>query len=368
MKSIKDLTREKPIIFQLDKINNILVLMPDKHMGNLVVSIPAIVALQELYHDKTFCLMVDSAYSEIVENLSGINQLVYYPRQQLRSSSIINQSACFLKFIRKLRSFKPDIAIDLEGRELSSTLSFLSGAPLRVGSATGRRSFFYNRKARLRSGSHRVFTYFDIASAVGAESRLEEHYLKTSEKKAHSLKRLLLNKGIAVERPIACIHSGAGKLYKQWSSSKFIHIADWLVDKEFQVVFIGSKEESEKNDTVISRMKNNAFNVAGELSLGELMSLFKISSLYIGNDSGPMHIAAAMKTPVVALFGSANENRWGPLTKRSVVLRGEEPCQRCNGNDCEYGFKCVRSIQTDSVKTAIKGLMNEVKGINEKKI
>ena len=68
-------------------------------MGNLVVSVPAIQALQEFYHDKTFCLVVDSAYSEIVENLSGVDQLMYYPRQQLRSSSIINQSVCFLKFI-----------------------------------------------------------------------------------------------------------------------------------------------------------------------------------------------------------------------------------------------------------------------------
>jgi len=337
-------------------------------MGNLVVSVPAIQALQEFYHDKTFCLVVDSAYSEIVENLSGVDQLMYYPRQQLRSSSIINQSVCFLKFIRQLRCVKPDIAIDLEGRELSSTLSFLSGAPLRVGSATARRSFFYNRKARLRSGSHRVFTYFDIASTAGVECRLEEYYLKTSKEKVHSLKGLLLNKGISVERPIACIHSGAGKQYKQWNSTKFIHIADWLVDKEFQVVFIGSKEESDKNEILISRMKNNAFNLSGTLSLGELMSLFEISSIYIGNDSGPMHIAAAMKTPIVALFGAANEKRWRPLSKGSVVLRGEEPCQQCKGNNCEYGFKCVRSIHADSVKTAIRGLMNEVKGFNEKKV
>ena len=356
------------MLSNFEKTGSVVVLMMDKHMGNLVVSIPAIHALQKVYHDKTFCLVVDSAYSEIVENLSGVDQLMYYPRQQLRASSIINQSICFLKFIRQLRSVKPDIAIDLEGRELSSTICFLSGAPLRVGSSTCRRSFFYNRKARLQSGSHRVFTYFDIASAVGAESRFEEYYLKTSKKKEHSLKGLLLNKGISVERPIACIHSGAGKLYKQWSSSKFIHMADWLGDNEFQVVFIGSKEESDKNDTLISRMKHKAFNFAGVISLGELMSLFEFSSLYIGNDSGPMHIAAAMKTPVVALFGSANEKRWGPLSKSSVVLRGEEPCDKCKGNDCEYGFKCVRSIHPDSVKAAIKGLMDEAKGFNEKKI
>ncbi len=342
-------------------------MMLDKHMGNLVVSIPAIHALQKVYHDRTLCLVVDSAYSEIVENLSGVDQLMYYPRQQLRSSSIINQSVCFLKFISQLRSVKPDIVIDLEGRELSSTISFLSGASLRVGSSTAKRSFLYNRKARLRRGSHRVYTYFDIASAVGAESRLEEHYLKSSETKAESLKRLMHNRGISVGKPIACIHSGAGKSYKQWNSSKFIHLADWLVDNEYQVVFIGSKEESDKNDTLISSMRNKAINVAGEISLGELMALFEISSLYIGNDSGPMHMAAAMKTPVVALFGSANEKRWRPLSKSSVVLRGEEPCQQCKGNNCEYGFKCVRSIHPDNVKTAIKGLMEEVKGFNEQK-
>jgi heptosyltransferase-3 len=103
---------------------------------------------------------------------------------------------------------------------------------------------------------------------------------------------------------------------------------------------------------------HKAYNLGGSLSIGELMALFEMSSLFLGNDSGPMHLAAAMGTPVVALFGPVDEGRWRPLSPNSVVLRGQEPCDDCRSKrkDCD-NFPCITLLSPNKVKEAINELL-----------
>ena len=88
------------------------------------------------------------------------------------------------------------------------------------------------------------------------------------------------------------------------------------------------------------------------------MALFEKSSLFIGNDSGPMHLAAAVGIPVVALFGPAVEAEWGPISKEAIVLRGEQRCEKCTGKNCQHDFKCIRMISVYDVKAAAEKLIN----------
>jgi len=344
-----------------EEMMDILILMPDRHLGNLVVSTHAMRAIRESYREARIHLLVDTAYMEVVETL-GFDTLIPYPREGLKRGNILMRLRRYMRLIHSLRVINPDIAVDLEGREYSSVLTYLSGADVRFGPATSKRAFLYNRKVNPGDYRHKVFKYISIASAMGA-GMVTGFNLRPSDDKRRTLHQKLRDYGVSLDKPIICIHSSAGKLYKKWGHEGFAVISDWLSSRGLQVVFVGSANDIDDVKKIGSITRYPFYNTAGRLSIGELMSLFELSLLFLGNDSGPMHLASAIGLPVVALFGPADETRWGPLSARSAVLRGDEPCEECMGKDCEYGFRCIRGLSADDVKDAISTLLDMEKRI-----
>jgi ADP-heptose:LPS heptosyltransferase len=352
------------MLFNEADVNTVLVLMPDKHMGNLVVSLPAIVALKEFFGEKSFFLAIDEAYGDIAESLISRENVLLYPRKQIGGKNFFRIGAVFSEFVRQMRKISPDIAIDLQGGYASSVLTYLSGAPLRVARFTAKRPYLYNRRIRLVKGRQRVYYYTDIAYAAGAGDIDIYYRLGAVDAKKASLAGKLSDEGIRSDMPVACIHPGAGKVFKQWNSEGFADVSDWLFSKGFQVVLVGGKSDLKKIGEIISLTKHGVHNLGVKLSLGELVALFERSSLFIGNDSGPMHLAASAGIPVVALFGSARENRWRPLSERAIVLRGEEKCQICASEKCQFDFKCIKTLSSEAVKTAITTLLGHEAAID----
>jgi len=345
------------MLFNEADVNTVLVLMPDKHMGNVVVSLPAIVALKEFFREKSFFLAIDEAYSDIVESFIGMENVFLYPRKQIMKNHFIRRASIFSRFILQMREISPDIAIDLQGGYASSVLTYFSGAPLRVARFTAKRPYLYTRRIKLVKGRQRVYNYTDIASAAGA-SDIDIYYrLRAVDAKKVSLGKKLSDEGVKSDIPIACIHPGAGKVFKEWNSEGFADVSDWLFSEGFQVLLVGGKGDLKKIREIISITKRTAYNLGGKLSLGELVALFEMSSLFIGNDSGPMHLAASTGIPIVALFGPARENRWRPLSERAVVLRGTEKCQICTSEGCQFDFKCIKTLSSEAVKNAITTLL-----------
>ena len=343
-----------------NNVKKVLVLMTDKHLGNVVVSLPAIHELREFFQGSNLHLVVDNSYIEIAEAAMGPEKIVCYPRKQVQDNPVIKRVWKFLQFARKLKGLSPDITVDLDGRQVSGLLTLISGAPLRIGAAGADWPYFYNKKVRISPGKHRVFRYLEIVSAAGAGSDSRDFQLHATDAKRTSLKHTLSGVGIKAEGPIACIHPGAGKRFREWTSEGFSEVADWLSAKGFQVVFVGGSGDSNKINDILSLSGSKPFNLGGKLSIGELIALLEISSLYIGNDTGPLHLAAAAGTlPVIGLFFRPGaETTWYPFTRKSMVLKGDAGCQNCKGKHCEYDFKCTRMISSEEVKQAVETLLN----------
>ena len=341
-----------------DKISSVLIVMMDRHLGNLVVSLSSIVALQEYFRAKKVYLVVDSAYREAVESITGFDRLFYFPRREIYASKVLRKTVLYLKFIKKVRSISPDTVIDLQGGSASSAVSFFSGAAYRLSNSFAKRSYVYNTKIDLPVGKHKVHSYTEIAIALGANIEDPYYQLHVFESRRSSLGSVLKKHGINFEKPIISIHTGAGNIHKQWTTEGFAEVADWLSAQGFQVIFVGADRDLEKINATLSLIGHKAYNLGGSLSIGELMALFEMSSLFLGNDSGPMHLAAAMGTPVVALFGPVDERRWRPLSPNSVVLRGQEPCDDCRSKrkDCD-NFPCITLLSPNKVKEAIGELL-----------
>jgi heptosyltransferase-3 len=341
-----------------DKILSVLIVMMDRHLGNLVVSLSSIVALQEYFREKNVYLAVDSAYREAVESIAGFDRIFYFPRREIYESKVLRRTVLYFKFIKNIRSISPHAAIDLQGGSASSALSFFSGAAYRLSNSSAKRSYVYNTKIDLPVGKHKVHSYTEIAIALGANIDDPYYRLHASENRRSSLGSVLRKHGISFEKPIISIHAGAGNIHKQWTIEGFAEVADWLSLQGFQVIFVGADRDLDKIDATMSMLGHTAYSLGGSLSIGELMALFEMSSLFLGNDSGPMHLAAAMGTPVVALFGPVDERRWRPLSPNSVVLRGQEPCDDCRSKrkDCD-NFPCITLLSPNKVKEAIDSLL-----------
>ena len=348
------------MLVSYDKIRTVLIVMMDRHLGNLVVSLSSIVALQEYFREKNIYFVVDSAYREAVESIDGFDRIFYFPRREIYGNNVLRRTVLYLKFINKIRSISPDAVIDLQGGSASSAVSFLSGAAYRLSNSSARRSYVYNTKIALPVGKHKVHSYMEIAIALGANIDDPRYRLHGSERRRNSLGPVLRKHGITSEKPIISIHVGAGNIHKQWSTEGFAEVADWLSAQGFQIIFVGAGRDQDKIDATMSLISHKAYNLGGSLSIGELMALFEMSSLFLGNDSGPMHLAAAMGIPIVALFGPVDEKRWRPLSPNSVVLRGQEPCDDCRIKlkDCD-NFPCITLLSPKKVKEVIGELLAE---------
>jgi ADP-heptose:LPS heptosyltransferase len=342
----------------IDKVDTVLTLMPDKHIGNLVVSLPAIDALIKHFKGKKFYLIIDNAYREIVESIISEENIKFYPRKQSNTGGYLRRALSYIEFMHKIRRMQPDIAIDLQGGHTSSLITLFSGAASRVAGSFTKRSYAYNLKVNVSEGKHKVYSYLEIAAAVGAPVNEKAYRLQSAGARRLSLENKLRNIGLISERPIVTVHPGGGRFQKLWTVSGFATIADWLAAGEYQVVFVGGPGELDRTGEIISLLNHQTYNLVGLLSLGELMALFEISSLFLGNDSGPMHLAAAMGTPLVGMFGYADENRWGPRSEKSIVLRGEERCHDCSKKECQDP-KCINKLSSDAVKSAIETLLQK---------
>ena len=346
------------MLLKTDKISSVLVLMMDRHLGNLVVSLSSIAALQKYFHNKKCHFAFDSSYQEVVEGVNGLNNIISFPRREIYKSSLLKRVFLYLRFINSLRSTHCDVTIDLQGGDASSIASFLSGASWRLSNSSAIRPYIYNIKVDLPVGEHKVRSYTKIAETIGATIDESLYRLYPSSLRTESLHKILALHGVALNRPIISIHAGAGNIHKQWTTEGFVEITDWLASKGYEVIFVGSDRDLDKIKAIMTRLKPKAHNLGGSLSLGELMALFHMSSLFLGNDSGPMHLAAAVGTPVVGLFGPVDEKRWGPLSANSIVLRGQEACEDCREKRKEcHDFPCITTLQPEKVMQAISELL-----------
>jgi ADP-heptose:LPS heptosyltransferase len=198
----------------IDKVNTVLTLMPDKHIGNLVVSLPAIDALIKHFQGKEFYLIIDNAYREIIEGIIREEYIKFYPRKQFNTGSYLSRALSYIVFMRDIRRVQPDIVVDLQGGHSSSIITLFSGAFTRVASSLTNRPYAYNVQIDLAEGKHKAYSYIEIAAAVGAPVSEKAYRLQSTMARRVSLENKLRNIGLVSKRRIVTVHPGVGRLQK----------------------------------------------------------------------------------------------------------------------------------------------------------
>lgn len=331
-----------------------ILLFPTHYLGNFVLCLPWIKEIIKQYPDTV--LVIDPKFSELLRLASiNPNHTIFYPRIKLaKGQGLSVRLIHFLKFIRQLRKCKSSDLIDLEGERFTGVLSLLSGSKNRIGPKQKHSNRFYTQSHNLNYAHHRFDSYGEIISRWKAIKAPLNEVEYTMPRLALSFVHRL-GQPSRSRPPIVAIHVGASTYTKRWPASHFVGLATDLSNHGYKVVWIGADIEdqriAEKIELELKGIKS--VNFCGKLSCVELISLLKSASLFIGADSGPMHVAASTGIPVIGLFGITNEVIWAPLGSKSEIIRGPLGCKlACKNKRCVAGNRCMVSLNPQRVADA----------------
>ncbi|MFC1508172.1 glycosyltransferase family 9 protein [Candidatus Omnitrophota bacterium] len=297
---------------------------------------------------------------EIVKGNPSLNEVIVFDKK-VRHKGIL-KTLCFAIWLRKKRF---DLALILHSTARVNLLFFLSGIPMRVGYKRGKLDFLLTKGLSYtkRLGEKHESEYsLDVLRSVGIDataSPLKVSVLPESEKKVNEL---LLENGVKRGERIIVIHPGASHVSKMYPQENFAKLADVLVERfRARIVLVSSAEQSDIGERVKLLMRNKPVVLCGKTSLGDLAALFKKADLFISNDSGPVHIACAVGTPLVSIFSrnqkGLSPTRWKALGDKSVFLHKDVGCVECLAHNCKKGFLCLRSVTVDEILEHAAGLL-----------
>jgi len=283
-----------------------------------------------------------------------------------------------VRFLRAIRRRRFDCVIDLTDGDRSAILALLSGAAIRIGFNEEHRwrGLLYTSVVQTDPKSHRVERDLEAVRALGIEPKAGPLVLRTSPQDDEEAAKLLEEVGVGGARgpvapelatgggpPLVLLHPGARYWFKAWPAERFAELADRLNKVLGCRVLVGGDASDRGVAEVIRRRARSAPTVvAGRTTLLQLAALLKHCTLFIGNDNGPMHIAAALGTPVVALFGPSDPAVWGPRGGRAEVLYKGLDCRQCFHPTCKRGEEsCMNQISVDEVFAAARQLLGNQK-------
>jgi lipopolysaccharide heptosyltransferase II len=241
----------------------------------------------------------------------------------------------------------------------SGLYTLMTGCPARAGFADSREgsAWCYSHRVKTSPGVvHAVDRYLDLARQLGVapDKTVAFPLFERSEERSWA-ERLWQREGIRAGEMICVLHPAARWEIKRWPAGRFAALADRLIAEDgLRVVLAGGPDQLHQIDDVGHEMKERALNLAGSTTLLQLAALLRRTNLLITNDSGPMHLAAAVGTPVVALFGPTDPRRVGPYGEGHIVLRKNIDCSRCNRRRCARDALCMRAIEVDEVFAAAR--------------
>jgi len=264
-----------------------------------------------------------------------------------------------MKTMKNIRKSQMNICIDFEPyTKFSAVLSYLSGAKKRIG--FNNRPKLYTKAIAPNEDMHAVRNFVNLANALKKSDCPKELIpLNFSKEDMHEAEKMLKENGIASDNLVG-IHAGSAgsSLSRRWPDDRFAELCDKLIKKyNVKIVLVGSKGEKKINERIIkmANHKDCIFDFSGKLMLKELFALMKKLKLFIANDSGPMHIAAAMGVPTIGLFGPNLPERYGPFGKRNIgIYKGNGiaavlPFRGKFGENHE-----INKISVDDVMDAVK--------------
>ncbi|MFQ5431058.1 MAG: putative lipopolysaccharide heptosyltransferase III [Nitrospinota bacterium] len=338
-------------------IKKILVLRY-RSIGDIILSFPTIETLKETYPKARIDMLIDERLADICYAHPHVNYLLLHKSTRGKSGnlSLVMQS---LKFIYKIRKQKYDMVVDLHSGPRSSILTLLSGARYRIGSLMRKRhKLFYNLYAE-PGGDRKMHTVNVMLKAISPlkPKRLAKKslFLRYSDEDSLYVKNFLEKYDVTEKETVVMVHPGARVDIKRLPAQRMGEIVNWMTSElGVKVIYAGKDSDLPAIADIVSYSGKPGL-MATNLTLGRLAALINSCNVFIGNDSGPMHMAAALDVPIVAFFGPSDPAVWSPWGARGKIVRCTPmDCMPCDQKGCPYvGHHCMTKIKESDIKRAI---------------
>lgn len=310
----------------------ILIVKPSA-IGDVVHTLPVLNLLRKRYPTAHIAWLVTPACEGIITGHPQLNEIILFERKKWTSS---------FGLMKTLRAKKFDLVLDLQGLFRSGLFAYATGAATRIGFANARElaPMFYTHTVPVPDIEvHAVERYLDLAVEAGCERGPVEYVFPTDD-----ADRIAVASMIDVNRPYAVLLPGTNWATKRWPVEKFAALVEPL-EKRFGLasVIAGGPDAAP-----LAQLAPAAVSLVGKTTLRQLVALLEKASLVIANDSGPMHIAAALGRPLVTLFGPTNPVRTGPYERLDSVVRLDIVCSPCYSKKCSHQ-SCLQWLEVDPV-------------------
>lgn len=306
-----------------------------KFIGDVVLTTPVIRSVRNALPDAYIAYLGEKNAVSLLEHNPCLDEII--PFDFSRPTVIEQPLVAF-----HLRRRKFDLAIDFFNNPRSALLTYLSGAKTRVGAERKGRGSLYTIQIKDDGIPKAAIAFHNqFIRAVGIEPTSDRTEILLTDDE-HREARIYLrwldheNSPLDISKPLVCIHPGATWPAKRWLPERFGELSDLLVAKlGVQIIVIGGLNDRETTNSVLKHSVSNV-KVLHNLPLRQLAAVISHCSLFIGNDAGPMHIAAAVGTPTIGLFGPGEENIWFPYAAANghTALRKDVPCHPCHLDFC----------------------------------
>ena len=347
-----------------EKIRSILIIRFQR-LGDLILVMTLVQNLRAAFPHARLTLMCQEDYSAFLRYQPGVDEVIAVPKKARFAAQVSGWFAA----LRSLLANSFDIVIDVSDNRRSSQLTRLTNAPLRVGfwppaRSPARRTIMekgaYNAFAPILSyddeqHGHFVNQYLAPLTALGLSASRSSPVLAATDADRVAIRQILRDTDIE-DRPYAVIHPGARTANRRWPAKNYPPVIEHLAKKSISVALIGDEGEHSLAAEIAANSPVPFLNFVGRLTLGQLAALLERCCLYIGNNTGPIHIAAGVGARIVAIYG-IHTTLWAPLTDRLVMVTPTRPCACVNPAACRPhdpdGSLCVQRNSVADVLRAI---------------
>jgi len=333
----------------------------------VIHTLPSLNALRKRYPAAKITWLVEEAASDFVKGHRALDRVIVSKRKKwikgLFSASFLENFHELLNFVKELRDTKYDLIIDFQTLMKSGILVALAKGKRKAGYGKGMEHmehsyiFLDERIPPVDMNNHAILRNLMLLESLGIKSQKIQYDLPVFEEDREKTADLLKTTGLIVSKPVVAVNPVAKWETKLWDNKKFAKLGDRLVkDYGAEIIFTGSKDDLPVIEDIISHMQTKAANMAGKTTLKMLAAVFEQADLVISTDTGPMHVAAATGTPVVAIFGPTAPWRTGPFGSMHQVVRAELECSPCFKRKCN-SVDCMRNISVDQVLSAVSAVL-----------
>lgn len=371
-------------IVNLELVNRILIIKLD-HIGDVILSIPAVRLLRNKFPNAHISMLVGSWAQMIAKKIPEIDEVLlfdfFYDQSGKGKRTLNKKEIEHLQEMLISRNF--DLAIDMKRHPETRDILKLSGARYTVGYSTGGDDNWLTLSLQpskdIEDIAMQTVKQHHTAQLCQLVQSINTDTVNTNDVLTPYSPILSMEKEEVPSYPYFLkgnfpvgLHPGVGNLMRQWPLEYFALLADLLIERNHATIFLfGGREDKKLTSDIYAKIKNKdrVTLLAGKFSLDEFMKAVTYCHLFIGNNSGPCHIAGIMGVPTLAIFsGQTSPHEWHPLGKKTMSIRVDTPCSPCykaSPEDCLFGLKCLKLLRPEKVIEAVDQLL-AISGVSKK--